>query len=99
MGSPLALAEGESWPSRPDYACATAGLVRPCPQPPIDPGTGKPMKPEDLAPIFPRSLIEQEVSTERWIEIPEPVLEIWSIWLDCTVYRRPSLPGYLLLGP
>ncbi len=68
-------------------------------EPPIDPGTGKPVTPEDLAPIFPRSLIEQEVSTERWIEIPEPVREIWSIWLDCTVYPRPSLPGYLLLGP
>ncbi|HCU35625.1 MAG TPA: TrpB-like pyridoxal phosphate-dependent enzyme [Syntrophales bacterium] len=43
--------------------------------PPLHPGTGEPVKAEDLAPIFPMNLIEQEVTTERWIDIPEPVLE------------------------
>jgi tryptophan synthase beta chain len=41
--------------------------------PPLHPGTKQPLKPEDLAPIFPMALIEQEASTERWIEIPEAV--------------------------
>lgn len=78
-----------------------ADLPKPL-EPPIDPGTGKPMKPEDLAPIFPRSLIEQEVSTERWIEIPAPG---WGRAVGdrrsaaSLFRRRPSLPGYLLLGP
>ena len=43
--------------------------------PPLHPGTGKPIAARDLAPIFPMNLIEQEVSTQRWIDIPEPVLE------------------------
>ncbi len=38
--------------------------------PPLHPGTGKPVGPEDLAPIFPMNLIEQEVSTQHWIDIP-----------------------------
>ena len=44
-------------------------LARPLP-PPLHPATGQPVGPDDLAPIFPMSLIEQEVSTERWIDIP-----------------------------
>jgi predicted alternative tryptophan synthase beta-subunit len=40
-------------------------------EPPLHPGTGKPVGPEDLAPIFPMNLIEQEVSSQRWIDIPE----------------------------
>ena len=44
----------------------------PVPLPPIlNPGTGQPISPADLAPLFPMSLIEQEVSQERWIEIPD----------------------------
>ncbi|MBL6994516.1 MAG: TrpB-like pyridoxal-phosphate dependent enzyme, partial [Desulfobacula sp.] len=43
-------------------------------EPPLHPGTGQPVGPEDLAPIFPMNLIEQEVSTQRWIDIPEEVL-------------------------
>jgi len=42
-------------------------------EPPLHPGTGQPCGPDDLAPIFPMNLIEQEVSTQRWIDIPEEV--------------------------
>ena len=47
--------------------------------PPLGPD-GKPIQPDALAPVFPMNLIEQEVSTERWIDIPEPVLDVLSIW-------------------
>ena len=43
--------------------------------PPLGPD-GNPITPDALAPVFPMNLIEQEVSTERWIDIPEPVLDI-----------------------
>ena len=46
-------------------------------EPPLHPGTGKPVGPEDLAPIFPMNLIEQEVSSKRFIDIPEEVLKIY----------------------
>ena len=50
----------------------------PVPLPPvIHPGTMKPIGPQDLAPIFPMAVIEQEVSTDRWIQIPEPVRDIY----------------------
>jgi tryptophan synthase beta chain len=49
-----------------------ADLPQPLP-PVLHPATGKPVIPDDLAPIFPMALIEQEMSTERWIEIPEEV--------------------------
>ena len=49
----------------------------PAPLPPVlHPGTHQPVGPDDLAPLFPLSLILQEVSTEREIEIPEPVREV-----------------------
>jgi tryptophan synthase beta chain len=47
-----------------------ADLPKPLP-PPLHPGTLKPLGPQDLAPIFPMGLIEQEVSQQRWIDIPE----------------------------
>ena len=40
------------------------------PPPPLHPATGNPLTPDDLAPLFPMGLIEQEMSAERWIEIP-----------------------------
>jgi len=46
----------------------------PHPMPPPIAKDGKPITPEMLAPVFPMNLIEQEVSTKRWIRIPEPVL-------------------------
>ncbi len=55
--------------------------------PPLNPATGKPVGPEDLAPIFPMNLIEQEVSTKRWIDIPEEVLEKLLLWRPSPLYR------------
>ena len=60
-------------------------------QPPLHPGTGQPVGPDDLAPIFPMNLIEQEVSTERWIDIPEKVLEVLSIWRPAPLVRAYGL--------
>ena len=51
----------------------------PTPMPPPLGMDGRPIKPEDLAPVFPMNIIEQELSTERWITIPEPVLEILTV--------------------
>lgn len=61
------------------------------PQPPLNPKTGKPAGPEDLAPIFPRGLIEQEVSAEQYIEIPDEVRDIYRIWRPSPMYRAKSL--------
>ncbi|MBT6337944.1 MAG: TrpB-like pyridoxal phosphate-dependent enzyme [Desulfobacula sp.] len=60
-------------------------------EPPLHPGTGQPCGPEDLAPIFPMNLIEQEVSTERWIDIPEEVLDKYAIWRPSPLYRAHNL--------
>ena len=64
------------------------------PQPPppvLHPGTGQPIGPDDLAPLFPMDLILQEVSTEREIEIPEPVREIYRQWRPSPLYRARRL--------
>lgn len=58
--------------------------------PPLGPD-GKPVSPEALAPVFPMNLIEQEVSTERWIDIPEEVLSVYSIWRPSPLVRALSL--------
>jgi len=67
-----------------------ADLPKPLP-PVIHPGTLKPIGPDDLAPIFPMSLIAQEVSQERWIEIPEDVLRVLSIWRPSPLVRATGL--------
>ncbi len=59
-------------------------------QPPLGPD-GNPIGPEMLAPVFPMNLIEQEVSTERWIDIPEPVLELLYRWRPSPLYRAYHL--------
>jgi len=64
-------------------------------KPPLHPATGEPVKPEDLAPIFPMNLIEQEVSTERWIDIPEPVLEKYVLWRPTPLYRAKNFERLL----
>ncbi len=58
--------------------------------PPLGPD-GNPISPEALAPVFPMNLIEQEVSTERWIDIPEEVLKVYSIWRPSPLIRALSL--------
>lgn len=55
--------------------------------PALHPGTGKPVRPEDLAPVFPMNLIEQEVSTQRWIDIPEEVIEKYLLWRPTPLCR------------
>jgi tryptophan synthase beta chain len=67
-----------------------ADMPTPMP-PPLHPGTGQPVGPDDLAPIFPMNLIEQEVSQERWIKIPEEVLDIYKIWRPSPLYRADRL--------
>ena len=62
--------------------------------PPLGPD-GKPVTPEMLTPVFPMNLIEQEVSTERWIDIPEKVLEVYRIWRPSPLVRAFSLEKYL----
>ncbi len=64
-------------------------------QPPLNPGTGQPIGPDDLAPVFPMNLIEQEVSTERWIDIPEPVLEKLLLWRPTPLVRAYGLEEHL----
>ena len=60
------------------------------PLPPLGPD-GKPISPDQLAPVFPMNLIEQEVSSERWIDIPEKVLEILTLWRPSPLYRAKRL--------
>ena len=61
------------------------------PPPVLHPGTMKPVGPDDLAPLFPMSLIAQEVTTEREVEIPEPVREIYKLWRPTPLYRARRL--------
>jgi tryptophan synthase beta chain len=65
------------------------------PQPPLHPGTKQPVGPQDLSAIFPMALIEQEVSTERWVPIPEEVLNIYSLWRPSPLYRAHRLEAAL----
>jgi tryptophan synthase beta chain len=57
----------------------------------LHPGTGQPIGPSDLAPLFPMAIIQQEVSTERHIEIPEPVRRIYRQWRPSPLYRARRL--------
>jgi len=67
-----------------------ADLPQPLP-PVLHPGTGKPVTPDDLAPLFPMELIKQEVSTERYIEIPEEVQEVYKTWRPTILHRAYRL--------
>ncbi len=59
--------------------------------PVLHPGTKQPVGPDDLAPLFPMELIKQEVSKERWIEIPDPVREVYKLWRPTPLYRARRL--------
>jgi tryptophan synthase beta chain len=65
------------------------------PPPPLHPGTGQPVGPDDLAPIFPMALILQEVSGERWIPIPDPVREVYALWRPTPLHRAENLERVL----
>ncbi len=60
-------------------------------KPMLHPGTGEPLGPSDLAPLFPMALIEQEVSTERYIDVPGPVLDVYRQWRPTPLYRARRL--------
>ena len=61
------------------------------PLPPLNPGTGQPLGPEDLAPLFPMALIEQEVSMEPEIGIPEEVIDKYRLWRPTPLFRARNL--------
>src|SRR3972149_7649316 len=67
-----------------------ADLPKPVP-PPLHPGTKQPIGPQDLAPLFPMAIIGQEVSTERYIPIPEEVREVYKLWRPSPLYRAHRL--------
>jgi len=59
--------------------------------PVVHPVSGQPVSPDDLLPLFPMGLIEQEVSTQRWIDIPEPVRDILRLWRPSPLFRAHAL--------
>ena len=61
------------------------------PPPPLHPGTGQPVGPEDLAPLFPMELIRQEVATDPYIAIPDEVLDVYRLWRPTPLYRAHRL--------
>ena len=64
----------------------------PSPPPPaLHPGTHQPVGPEAFTPLFPMALIEQEVTTERYVDIPEAVLEVYKLWRPSPLYRAHNL--------
>ncbi|MDR1999045.1 MAG: pyridoxal-phosphate dependent enzyme, partial [Frankiaceae bacterium] len=64
----------------------------PAPPPPyLHPATMGPVAPEDLAPLFPPDLIAQEMSAERHIDIPGPVLDVYRLWRPSPLYRAHRL--------
>ncbi|MDT4972930.1 MAG: tryptophan synthase beta chain, partial [Pseudonocardiales bacterium] len=64
----------------------------PTPPPPVlHPGTLEPVGPDDLAPLFPMDLIAQEVTTERYIDIPGAVLDVYRLWRPSPMYRAHRL--------
>jgi tryptophan synthase beta chain len=71
-----------------------ADLPEPCP-PALHPGTQQPLGPDDLAPLFPMALIMQEVTTERYVEIPQTVREIYALWRPSPLIRAHRLERVL----
>jgi tryptophan synthase beta chain len=65
------------------------------PAPVLHPGTGKPITPQDLLPLFPMGLIEQEVSPERWIKIPDEVRNAYRVWRPSPLFRAHRLEAAL----
>ena len=61
------------------------------PLPPLHPGTKQPIGPEMLAPLFPMELIKQEVTSERWIDIPEEVQDLYKLWRPTPLHRAYNL--------
>ncbi len=64
-------------------------------QPPLHPGTREPVGPDDLAPLFPMALIEQEMSPAPWIDVPGEVLDILRLWRPTPLVRAERLEAEL----
>ena len=64
-------------------------------EPPLNPATNEPIGPDDLSPIFPMSLIKQEMSQDRYIDIPEEVRDIYRLWRPSPIYRAHRLEAAL----
>jgi tryptophan synthase beta chain len=71
-----------------------ADLPKP-PAPVLHPGTRQPVTPDDLAPLFPMALIEQEAARDRWIEIPGPVRDVYRLWRPTPLRRARRLEAAL----
>src|SRR5688500_14416413 len=64
----------------------------PSPPPPVlHPGTLEPVGPDDLAPLFPMDLILQEVTADRYVDIPEEVLDVYRLWRPSPLFRAHRL--------
>ncbi|WP_020666776.1 TrpB-like pyridoxal phosphate-dependent enzyme [Amycolatopsis nigrescens] len=61
------------------------------PPPPLHPGTREPIGPDDLAPLFPQALIAQEVTGDRYVDIPGEVLDVYRLWRPSPLYRARRL--------
>ena len=61
------------------------------PAPGLHPQTKEPLKPQDLEAIFPPALIEQEMTTQRWVAIPDEVRELYTLWRPSPLYRAHRL--------
>ena len=57
----------------------------------LHPGTKEPIGPEALAPLFPMELIKQEVTSDKWVDIPDEVRNIYSLWRPSPLYRAYGL--------
>jgi len=65
------------------------------PPPPLHPGTHEPVGPDDLAPLFPMALIEQEVSMQSYIDIPGEVIDVYRLWRPSPLIRARRLEKFL----
>jgi tryptophan synthase beta chain len=91
-GSKIVFLDQTKMPT--NYYNISADLPEPM-APPLHPGTKEPVGPQDLSAIFPMELIMQEVSTERFIEIPDEVLELYKISRPTPLIRASNLEKYL----
>jgi tryptophan synthase beta chain len=89
MGEPTKITLEESEIPRRWY-----NVIPDLPEPPppvLHPGTHQPVGPDDLAPLFPMALILQEVTTDRFVDIPEEVLDVYRLWRPTPLYRAHRL--------
>src|SRR5215467_15556096 len=89
MGEPTKITLSEAEIPRQWY-----NLIADLPSPPppvLHPGTLQPVGPDDLAPLFPMALILQEVTTDRYVDIPDEVLDVYRLWRPSPLYRAHRL--------